>query len=604
MSAPFPSPGEMIGRFRVLAQLGAGGMGVVYDALEVNLERRVALKVISPMYAGDPDFRGRFISEARALASLDSPHVVQVYAHGEEDGYLYIATQLVPDGDLGRMITRWGPPPLGKAAELIEQVASGLADAHAAGLVHRDIKPANVLVRRRGSATVHAYLGDFGIARRVDAEATRVGTAIGTPSSMAPELHQGVTANVTTDIYAVGCLLWVVLTGQAPYAGSTEFEIITGHVSRPVPQLAGSTPLVEAVNRVLRISMAKEPGHRYRAALDLRDDLREIGRMTDAPDYLQPAVTASAALEPTRLPGAHTPTPTPAGPTGPPPSYQPTHQPTHQPAYPPFPQPVPPRSRKGLLIGVAAGLALLAIGGGTALALNAGGDDPDGDPTAGPTDGRTGSTADPTGDPTGTTSFADGEAADIVAAAEKEMSVLDSVTLSGTIESDGKPGTFDFTITSSGDCAGKVGLAGGTAEMRRVDGIAYLKPDRAFFEASAGLSGTQLDLVLGQIGDRWIKGDEGDAEGFDQLCDIDELVGSGSTGGDPVYTKGEVTDVDGRPAIAIDQTGGDVTAYVAVDDPHYLLKVEQAEDDGVFVFSKFDEEFTVAAPPASDVYTP
>ena len=145
-------------------------MGVVYDALEENLDRRVALKVIAPMFADDPDFRERFGREARSLASLDSPHVVQVYAHGEEDGYLYIATQLIPDGDLGQMISQWGPAPVGKAVELMEQVASGLADAHASRLVHRDIKPANVLVRRRGSGATASVPG---LPRRLRHRATR-----------------------------------------------------------------------------------------------------------------------------------------------------------------------------------------------------------------------------------------------------------------------------------------------------------------------------------------------------------------------------------------------------------------------------------------------
>ena len=117
---------ERIGPYVVDSRIGMGGMGIVYAAHDEALNRRVALKVIAPMYADDPDFRERFSREARLLAFLDSPQVVQVYAHGEEDGYLYIATQLIPDGDLGQMVGRWGPAPQGKAVDLIAQVAGGL----------------------------------------------------------------------------------------------------------------------------------------------------------------------------------------------------------------------------------------------------------------------------------------------------------------------------------------------------------------------------------------------------------------------------------------------------------------------------------------------
>lgn len=138
-------------------------MGAVYDAVDTTLDRHVALKVITPALADDPQMRERFVREARAQASLDSPHVVQVFSHGEVDGRLHIVTQLVPDGDLGRFVRRHGPLEPGFAADLVAQVADGLAAAHRAGLVHRDIKASNVLLRHRGTDTV-AQLADFGIA--------------------------------------------------------------------------------------------------------------------------------------------------------------------------------------------------------------------------------------------------------------------------------------------------------------------------------------------------------------------------------------------------------------------------------------------------------
>ena len=225
-----------------------GGMGVVFEAVDTVLQRRVALKVISPYLADDPAFRVRFTQEAQAQASLDSPHVVQVFSHGEVDGSLYMATQLIPDGDLGAMIREQGAPPPRIAIDLIAQIAAGLADAHAVGLVHRDIKPANVLLRLRGEE-VSAYLADFGIARRIDFDPdlnqtlTTQGFAIGTPSYMAPELHTGGTPGTTTDVYSLGCLLWAALVGRAPYVGTTEYQLVSAHVSAPVPQLAGVRPV-------------------------------------------------------------------------------------------------------------------------------------------------------------------------------------------------------------------------------------------------------------------------------------------------------------------------------------------------------------------------
>ncbi|GAA2149489.1 hypothetical protein GCM10009844_29150 [Nocardioides koreensis] len=276
-----PAPAEMIGPYRVGRRLGGGAMGVVFEAVDTGLDRRVALKVISLHLADDPDFRARFTREAQAQASLDSPHVVHVYAHGEADGRLYIATQLVPDGDLGMMLRAHGAPPPRIALDLIAQVAAGLADAHAAGLVHRDIKPANVLLRRRERDTA-AYLADFGIARQVGAEQTRhtVG-AIGTPSYMAPELHTGGTAGVASDVYSLGCLLWATVSGSAPYAGTSDYQVVSAHLEQPVPQLDGTSPLVEGVNRILRTAMAKRPEERYPSAAAMRDELRAARGLSD-----------------------------------------------------------------------------------------------------------------------------------------------------------------------------------------------------------------------------------------------------------------------------------------------------------------------------------
>lgn len=282
---------ERIGPYRVGRTLGSGAMGVVLEAVDEGLQRVVALKVIAPHLASDPDFRERFVREARALAALDSPHVVRVYAHGEDDGRLWIATQLVPDGDLGKA----GPLPLREAVAVVSQVAGGLVDAHAAGLVHRDIKPANVLLRR-GPDAISAYLGDFGIARTAADPHRTGGAAAGTPSYMAPELHTGGTAGVASDVYSLGCLLWAAVGGHPPYDGSSDYEIARAHVEQPVPQLAGRSPLAREVNRILRRAMAKDPGDRYDAVAVLRADLVAAATLPDEPVGRRRLVAASAAV--------------------------------------------------------------------------------------------------------------------------------------------------------------------------------------------------------------------------------------------------------------------------------------------------------------------
>ncbi|MCH1864929.1 serine/threonine-protein kinase [Nocardioides sp. CFH 31398] len=307
MDGGFPEAGESIGPFTVRRRLGAGGMGVVYAAWDDGLEREVALKVLAPGMADDEAYRARFTREARTQAGLDSNNVVHVYSYGEEEGRLYIATQLVPDGDLGALLRAGGAPPLAVALDLVAQVAAGVSDAHEAGLIHRDIKPANVLIRRRSDG-VRAYVADFGIARIVDAEVTSSGGQIGTPAYMAPELHLGSDAGVASDVYSVGCLLWATLVGQSPYGGTSEYQVIRGHIEQPVRQLVANQPILATTNKVLLKAMAKQPQFRYPSAAALRDELRRLAEWARKVD--EPAVVPVG-------PGGTAPVGQPSGPSGP-----------------------------------------------------------------------------------------------------------------------------------------------------------------------------------------------------------------------------------------------------------------------------------------------
>lgn len=367
----YPEPDQMLGPYRIVRRLGVGGMGVVFEAVDTTLDRAVALKVISPHIADDESFRARFTHEARAQASLDSPHVVAVYAHGDADGRLYIATQLVPDGDLGALLAAHGAPPIRTALDIIAQVSSGLADAHATRLVHRDIKPPNVLLRRRGNA-LSAYLADFGIARQVDADhsLTSAGQTIGTPTFMAPELHTGAPSGVTSDVYSLGCLLWATLSGHAPYGGTSDYQIVRAHFEQSIPQLVpAEDPLVAHVNRVLRTAMAKQPGDRYPSAAAMRDDLDAALRIPD-----EGSATA-------------------ARPSGPP---------VRSSATPVLPAPAPRRGRVALVLALVAAVLLAAAGGGYVL-LTQDDDEPSSDPGGGASSASASTPEETDSEPTGPT---------------------------------------------------------------------------------------------------------------------------------------------------------------------------------------------------------
>jgi len=269
-----PAPGDHFGRYRVVRELGRGGMGVVHVAHDPVLDREVALKIMAPQLAADEDYRHRFRREAQTLSRIDSPHVVAVHDHGEHEGCLFLVTALVPDGDLLAMVTEHGAPPPSTAVDLGLQVLDGLEDAHRAGVVHRDVKPSNVLLHRRGER-VQAVLCDFGIATLPGGEVTRTGSLVGSFPYMAPERHRGEQTGVLGDVYAAGCLLWHLLTGAPPYAG-TDVEVAVAHLQAPVPQLPGSDHASRSLNQVLRRAMAKDPADRYPSARAMRTDLAAV----------------------------------------------------------------------------------------------------------------------------------------------------------------------------------------------------------------------------------------------------------------------------------------------------------------------------------------
>lgn len=343
------APGQEFGNYRIARRIGHGGMGEVFEAEQLDLDRRVALKVLAAQFGAAPEFRERFRREAALLARLDSPHIITIHAHGETDGRLWIATQLVRGGDLKALIGSHGLQ-LEVALDLMIQVCSGLADAHEAHVLHRDVKPSNILVRDR-SGQLHAYLGDFGIARATDDERTSTGTAMGTLAYMAPERHQGSEASVASDLYAVGCVLWAALTGGAPYGGTSEVEVALGHIQKPLPLLPATYPQAAALNRVLSRVLAKDPAQRHRDARELCADLlalRAAASHSSAPEQI--TVAAAASTSPVAPPGA---APAPA-------------QRSSTSALP-----APRPRRAGRAVGLAA-VAVLAVGGAAVAGMQLG----------------------------------------------------------------------------------------------------------------------------------------------------------------------------------------------------------------------------------------
>jgi predicted Ser/Thr protein kinase len=266
--------GAELGGYRVEQQIGQGGMGIVYRVTNVALGRIYALKVLAPELAEDEHFRRRFQREMRIAASIDHPNVVAIHYAGEQDGFLFLAMDYVHGEDLRQLILRDGALDPSRAVEILTQMGSALDAAHAKGLVHRDIKPGNMLLTVRDGEE-RVYLTDFGLAKRSStlAELTVTGSLVGTADYMAPEQVSGDPADARTDVYALGCVFFQMLTGKVPYERETTLATMFAHVNDPPPMLA--PPLVDdypEFTPVVQRAMAKKPDDRYSSAGDLARD--------------------------------------------------------------------------------------------------------------------------------------------------------------------------------------------------------------------------------------------------------------------------------------------------------------------------------------------
>ncbi len=261
--------GAVFAGCRIEGVISRGDMGVVYRAEELALQRPVALKLILPEYSKDERFRERFRRESRIAAAIDHPNVIPIFDAGDEHGVLYIMMRLVEGTDMRALIAAQGPLEPLRAARIVRQVGAALDAAHAHGMLHRDVKPSNVLLARRGD---HVYLSDFGLAKPVSsAEAlTRHGTIVARAEYVAPEQILNQRVDARADIYALGCLLFEALTGEAPFAGRTEGPQVLAHLDAPRPSPLDLRPdLPREFDDVVRRAMATDPGERYPSAGDL-----------------------------------------------------------------------------------------------------------------------------------------------------------------------------------------------------------------------------------------------------------------------------------------------------------------------------------------------
>ena len=393
------SLGSVFAGHRLDAVAGRGGMGVVYKATHLALDRVVALKLIAPEISGDEQFRERFKQESMTAAALDHPNVVPIYDAGEEHGQLYVTMRYVPGTDLRAVIEQNGALPPAEAATVISQIGGALDAAHERGLVHRDVKPGNILIEDRGGSR-HAFLTDFGLTKHAAAESgmTKTGMFVGTLDYIAPEQLQGQAVDARTDVYSLACVLYQAVTGQVPYPRDSEPSKMWAHMGEDPPKVRRvRADIPDAFEEVIERGMAKKPEDRYPSAGDLgraasaaAEDRhatqieRSVATGDAAPNQAMPPPVVAMPAPPTGVTSSPAPTAGPSAPAAPPPppGYAPpppptTPQPQWQPTAAGGPPPPPPpgaggpKNRTPLIIGGVVA-AVLVLGVVAALALSGG----------------------------------------------------------------------------------------------------------------------------------------------------------------------------------------------------------------------------------------
>jgi serine/threonine protein kinase len=349
-------PGQLLGDYEVLSVAGIGGMGLVYRARQRFLERLVALKVIRSDVGRLPEYRDRFLREARLAASVNHPHVVSVYDVGDDADCLFLAMQWIEGEDLQRVLELSGRLAPERAVLIASQLAGALDSVHGVGLIHRDVKPGNVLIRQVGGGD-HAYLTDFGVAKPSDAndQLTKTGWVVGTAGYLSPEQIRGREPGPGSDLYGLGCVFFEALTGRPPFSAENEMALRWAHANDPRPTASSAIPeLGDRYDSFLVTALAVDPDQRFGSGRQFIDALtRAYGG--------QDRTASTAPLTPTHAPTAVGP-PTPVPP--PPQTPLPAAYPAYGYATPPPAYPAQSRSGSPLALILLAIVALAGIAAG------------------------------------------------------------------------------------------------------------------------------------------------------------------------------------------------------------------------------------------------
>ena len=291
--------GQVVKSYQLFARIGTGGYGAVYRAIQPNIDREVAIKVILPEYANRPVFIRRFEAEAQVVARLEHPHIVPLYDYWREPNSAYLVMRFLRGGSLRAAIDEHGPWSLKRVGQMLYQICSALAFAHQSNVIHRDLKSDNILLDDSGNC----YLGDFGIAKDLDVQQSLTKDSIlGTPAYLAPEQIRGEIASAQTDIYALGILTYEVLTGTKPFTDVTPATIMYRQLNEPLPDVTVARPdLPTDVNLILQRATAKDKTLRYDSALDFarefQDSVRSAAISTPTPGSSPPGLGAITQAE-------------------------------------------------------------------------------------------------------------------------------------------------------------------------------------------------------------------------------------------------------------------------------------------------------------------
>jgi serine/threonine-protein kinase len=265
----------LAGRYSLERELGRGGMGIVYLARDVSLDRPVALKVLPPTFAVHDSLRQRFLREAQTAAKLSHPHIIPIYAVEELGDVVFFAMAYVDGETLRRRVERRGPLPAADVLRILREVAWALGHAHAQGVVHRDVKPDNILLE---APSGRALIGDFGIARTVHAgQLTGAGELLGTPEFMSPEQAAGEALDGRSDLYSLGIVGYFALSGRLPFQAPTVAAVLAQHLTKPPPPVPSSVVAPKHLTRLIKRLLAKDPGGRFESAAALTEALDRAG---------------------------------------------------------------------------------------------------------------------------------------------------------------------------------------------------------------------------------------------------------------------------------------------------------------------------------------